>query len=119
MKRACAVLAIVSVLALGGFGSSSAVAATGGPITTQRVRILVFAFYPNVFKVSSGATVTVKNLDWSLFQEPHTFTALDGSFDSGPILATPVKVVAPDAPGNYQFHCLIHPFMNGLLVVTG
>lgn len=119
MKRTLAVLAVVTVFALGGVGASSAGAATkADPITTQKVRIAAFTFFPNVFKVSPGATVTVWNYDWNAIGEPHTLTATDGSFDSGVVLGSPKKFTAPTGPGRYRFYCVIHPPMNGFLIVT-
>ena len=64
--------------------------------------------------VAPGSSVVAANRD----AEPHTVTAADGSFDSGPIgSGLAVSFAAPAAPGTYAFVCTIHPSMTGQLVV--
>jgi plastocyanin len=61
-----------------------------------------------------GAAVTVSHADGV----PHTVSADDGSFESGTVGGGATGTfVAPSAPGTYQFHCEIHPQMNGTLTV--
>jgi len=64
--------------------------------------------------VKAGATVTVVNKD----SIEHTVTSDDGtSFNN---TASPDKTftfTAPSKPGTYKFHCNIHSFMHGQLVV--
>ena len=51
----------------------------------------------------------------------HTLTADDGEFDSGEVSggSTSDPMAAPDEPGDYGFHCEIHPSMTGTLTVEG
>jgi plastocyanin len=51
----------------------------------------------------------------------HTATADDGSFDLGEVEggATSDPGTAPTTPGDYAFHCEIHPTMTATLTVEG
>ncbi len=74
-----------------------------------------FAFTPQTIKVKAGGTITFTNKDTT----NHSFTADDTkSFDSGVIGNNQTKTVtAPSKPGEYPFHCTLHPNMTGTLVV--
>lgn len=64
--------------------------------------------------VAAGAEVRFKNAG----EAPHTMTADDGAFDSGTVEAGgSATVTAPDEPGDYPFHCEIHPNMTATLTV--
>lgn len=47
----------------------------------------------------------------------HTFTADDASFDQSYGSDESIAVDVPDEPGDYPFHCEIHPTMTGTLTV--
>jgi plastocyanin len=50
--------------------------------------------------------------------DEQTFTADDGhSFDTGPIDTGASTSVTAPRQGRYPYHCTIHPFMHGTLVV--
>ena len=50
--------------------------------------------------------------------EPHTVTAVDGSFDSGSFDPdNPAILTAPTKPGTYKITCSIHPSMEGEITV--
>ena len=51
----------------------------------------------------------------------HTATADGGEFDLGPVEPgeTSPPGTAPDEPGDYPFHCEIHPNMTATLTVEG
>jgi plastocyanin len=78
-------------------------------------KIVDFAFTPAVLTVTVGTTVTWTNTG----QVDHTVTANAGAFDSG--------ILAPGArfsfrftkAGTFAYHCAIHPFMTGTVVVRG
>ena len=73
-----------------------------------------FAFSPKTIKVKAGGTISFTNKD----SVSHTFTADDGSFDSGLVGDNQTKTItAPSEPGEYPFHCTPHPYMKGTLVV--
>jgi plastocyanin len=74
-------------------------------------------FTPRALNVMPGSMVSWTNED----STTHTVTADGGSgaplFDSGPI---PLGVVWDnifDSPGTFGYHCAIHPWMTGRIVV--
>ena len=89
---------------------AAAAAATGG---ATPVEMHAMAFVPTRIEVSTGATLEWTNRD----QLPHTVTADDGSWDSGPIAPGGTWRHSFDQPGAYAFHCTPHPFMTGVVVV--
>ena len=73
-----------------------------------------FAFESASLTVKSGTKVTVANND----STAHTFTADDGhSFDTGDIDPGSSATLKLSKAGTYRYHCSIHPFMHGTLVV--
>ena len=84
--------------------------ASGGASIT----IADFAF-DGVGEVTAGTTVVVTNEDGTT----HTWTAADGSFDSGPIGAGESFEFTFDQPGEFSYFCSIHPSMTGSITVTG
>ena len=63
--------------------------------------------------VTAGGTVSVTNDSGAA----HTFTADDGAFDESLPVDETVEVQAPSEPGEYPFHCEIHPSMKATLTV--
>src|SRR3954467_9811311 len=91
-------------------GSSPSKAAGG----SGSVSIANFKFAPASLTVSAGTRVTVANRDTTA----HTVTADDGrSFDTGSVDPGSSATVSVPKPGTYKYHCSIHPFMHGTLVV--
>jgi plastocyanin len=85
------------------------------PVATDAVTIENFAFGPTAVTVKVGTTVTWTNRD----DEAHTvFFAFDGS--RSPILVNNANIYHKTftTPGTYTYHCTIHPFMTGVVVVT-
>jgi plastocyanin len=92
-------------------GSSSPAASGGSP---SAVKISNFKFAPASVTVKAGARVTVTNQD----SAAHTATADDGhSFDTGSLAQGASQTISVSKPGSYPYHCSIHPFMHGTLVV--
>ena len=92
-------------------GSSSQAASGGSP---SAVKISNFKFAPASVTVKAGARVTVTNQD----SAAHTATADDGhSFDTGSLAQRASQTISVSKPGSYPYHCSIHPFMHGTLVV--
>jgi plastocyanin len=123
-----AIAATAAVLAAGCGGSSgantpstsgstsggSSTSSSGSSSSASGVKIANFAFSPATLTVSGGAHVSVANDD----STAHTVTADDGhSFDTGSIDAGSSATVTAPKAGRYAYHCSIHPFMHGTLVV--
>ena len=78
------------------------------------VRIDNFKFVPATTTVKAGARVGVTNDD----STAHTLTADDGkSFDTGSIDPGSSATVSVNKAARYPYHCTIHSFMHGTLVV--
>jgi len=93
--------------------SQSSSSSASGQSSTG-VTINDFKFMPNVLTVQSGAGVNVTNDD----SAPHTVTADDGhSFDTGTLDQGSSKTISASKPGTYPYHCSIHAFMHGKLIV--
>jgi plastocyanin len=85
--------------------------ASGG---SGSVTISDFKFAPASLTVAPGTRVTVANKD----STAHTATADKGnSFDTGDIDPGSSATVTLAKAGSYSYHCSIHPFMHGTLVV--
>lgn len=99
------------VLTLAACGSGAAEPPAGSSAVAQ-FTVENYAF--PAFSVAPGAAVTVLDADG----EPHTVTAVDGSFDTGSFdAATPGAFTAPTRPGSYAISCQVHPSMHGTIVV--
>lgn len=84
----------------------------GGEAAAGTVEAIDFEFAPT--PVAAGAEVTFKNAG----EKPHTMTADAGDFDSGRVEpGASATVTAPAEPGDYPFHCEIHPDMKATLTV--
>ena len=101
------------------------------PSRTVRVQALdpardgeELGFDPSELTVETGTAVVLANVGG----KPHTLTADDGSFDTGIVnpgaaggkFAGSNATVVPNRPGEFPFHCEVHPdVMKGVLTVTG
>jgi plastocyanin len=108
----------------GGGGGNNATAASpssngsssqpSAPSSSDAVTISNFKFSPGTITVKSGTKVTVANKD----STAHTATSDDGSsFSTGDIDPGSSKTITVSKAGTYAYHCSIHPFMHGTLVV--
>jgi plastocyanin len=132
MTRAVAVrrplpglLALLGVLLLAigcgsdpaGGGSTPAPSASSGPAPAggggSTVVIDNFMFMPAMLTVPVGTTVTWKFDD----STEHTVTADDNSFNSPPTAGGRTFTHTFSTAGTVAYHCSIHPFMTGTIVV--
>ena len=111
----------VTAVVLAGCGSnddSSSSAQASKPASSSSggkdaVTISNFKFAPATLNVANGTSVTVTNDD----STTHTATADDGGFDTGNLDPGASKTITLSKPGSYAYHCDIHPFMKGTIVV--
>ena len=74
-----------------------------------------FTFSPPTLTVTAGTTVTWVNED----DIPHTIAAKDRSFRSKALDTDGRFSFTFKAPGEYDYFCQPHPYMNGKLIVRG
>lgn len=102
------------VIAGGGHGGS----VCDGFDTGSTVRMLDSCFAGTAHFTQTGSSVVIENEG----RLPHTFTAADGSFDSGQISPGSSFELNLDTPGIYKVYCTLHGTakgqgMAGVLVV--
>lgn len=90
-------------------GSSAGADATAS--AAKSVSIVNFAFKPGTLRVSRGAGVAFTNTSNT------THTATSGSFDTKRIKPGKAVTVRFGKRGTFAYHCKIHPFMKGKVVV--
>jgi plastocyanin len=78
-----------------------------------KVEIANFAYNPDPVRVQTGGKVIWQNMD----STPHTATADDGSFDTGPLEEGKLKSETFKQAGTYTYYCEIHPSMHGTVEV--
>ena len=87
-----------------------------GPATAsgaKTVDISHFEFHPHTLEVTKGTRVVFSNSSGT----PHTATDR-GVFDSGHIKPGHSFAVRFEQKGTFSYHCKIHPFMHGKIVVV-
>ena len=110
---AIAIAVIVFVLALIGIRSGAASAGTTAQASrAASVEIVSFAFKPGTLTIGAGSKVVFSNTS----SRAHTATRR-GSFDTGRIRAGRSATIAFNHRGTFPYHCKIHPFMKGKIVV--
>ncbi|MCA1829961.1 MAG: hypothetical protein LC663_00385 [Actinobacteria bacterium] len=102
----------------------SLAAAVGAALPSQAggatVTAIGFTYLPAAADGSAGISMTAgSDLVFSNADlVSHTLTADDGTFDSG-VVAKGTSHVFTDIPaGQYTYHCKIHLWMHGVLVVN-
>ena len=70
-------------------------------------------FAPRAINVMPGSIVSWTNEDMT----PHTVTADNNLFDAGPISPGDTFENVFDTPGELGYHCSIHPWMTGRIMV--
>ncbi len=86
--------------------------ATATASATKKVSIVNFAFKPGTLKVKRGARVAFANTA----NTTHTATK-GGVFDTKNIAPGKTKTVQFNKRGTFAYHCKIHSFMKGKIVV--
>jgi plastocyanin len=88
-------------------------AAAPPPSPVARTGIRNVSYLQPRLEVTVGTTIEWTNHD----PLPHTVTAVERSFDSGPIQPGEVFRHTFTAAGSFDFYCIPHPFMKGVVVV--
>ncbi|HEX5714211.1 MAG TPA: plastocyanin/azurin family copper-binding protein [Solirubrobacterales bacterium] len=104
-------------LALGGIWDAGADArpapgATAQASRTATVEIADFAFKPATVRIGKGSSVRFANSSGV----KHTATRA-GGFDTGTIKPGKSVAIRFGQKGSFAYHCTIHPFMKGKVVV--
>jgi plastocyanin len=108
---AFAIASGIAALALVWLQSASAseeAARAGG---TKTVQIKNFAFHPPTLRISKGTRVAFVN------SSGVAHTATRSSFDTRRIAPGKTAFVRFQQKGSFPYHCTIHPFMHGKIVV--
>ena len=127
MKKVVISLGVTAIaLAAAACGSSPSPTSTPkstAPIQASgalvKVAIKNFTFIPSKLSLKGASVVEVTNLDSVI----HTFTAVNKSFNSGPIMpGQSVMVKIPSGGGTQAvtiaYQCSIHQYMTGTITVT-
>jgi len=118
MKRTAALVLVVAALGLFLVGcssskKSSSASSTPGATATAPV-IKNFEFSPNPIKVKVGTKVTWTNEDGT----DHTVQSDGGTFSSPHLASGQSFSFTFTKPGTYTYHCAIHTYMTGTVVVS-
>ncbi len=110
---AVAVSSCANSTAVPAMGDASGPAASM-PRAVSPVKIVSEAYWPKTLKIAAGTTVRWSNRD----PLTHTVTANDGSFSSPFLYKGHAWSRVFRKPGTYAYHCKIHSFMTGTVIVT-
>jgi plastocyanin len=121
IRSAVVLIAVGTVLTLGACGddddesgSTDTTAAESGGGGGDGATLEVTEFSFTDASAPAGGTLEVENSSGG----PHTITADDGGFDEALPDGETVSVTVPSEPGDYTFHCEIHPSMEATLTVS-
>ena len=115
MLKRVEILLLAAVVAASLVGVGGARAEQPAGVGTQ-VRIANMAFSPATLTVPAGTTVTWVNHDG----DSHSVESSDKRFPSSTLLNTgETYAYTFTTPGTYKYHCGVHSFMTGKIVVTG
>ncbi len=105
---------LVILLVVAGSGAGCGTTTVPAP-TTQTVNITGFKFSPEPIRVLAGDTVLWTNQD----QSQHTSTSDDGTEWDSPRLDRGADYSrAFSSPGTFKYHCAVHPFIHGTVIVS-
>jgi plastocyanin len=110
MKRIVASLVLAAALAATQAAPAAAPSASASGAKT--VSISHFEFHPHTLNVAKGTRVVFSNSSGTA----HTATDA-GAFDTGHIKPGHSVAVRFARKGTFSYHCTIHPFMHGKIVV--
>ncbi len=102
------------------FSVGLALMPVAAPIRAQSAPTIVniqnFAFSPATITISAGTTIVWSNKD----STDHAPVSDTGIWDAGDVPGgTNSTGILFSTPGTYPYHCAIHPYMVGTIIVTG
>jgi len=109
---AAGALALMLLALLGLQSELASAGPTAEASVTKTVDINHFAFHPPTLIVKKGTKVDFTNSSGT------THTATSGSFDTGRIKPGTTIGIRFNQKGTFSYHCSIHPFMHGKIVVN-
>jgi plastocyanin len=104
-------LIAIAVLAVAALQGGRAIGASAQASGANGVTIKGLAYHPPTLKVKRGGKVAFTNSDNT------THTASSGSFDTKRIAPGKSVTIRFNKKGTFAYHCKIHPFMKGKIVV--
>jgi plastocyanin len=108
--------AYMGTIVVSGAGGTTPDAATAGPLAAAAsVSLIDDSFQPSTIEIAAGGTVTWHNIDGD---DSHTVTSSEGDFDSGILEGGASFAETFATPGTYPYTCLIHPEMQGTVIVS-
>ncbi len=114
---------VLGALTVLGCGSSSNQPSSGGGTNTQSSGNTVIlkdtSFQPQQITISTGSELTWINQDSVNHTVVGDGTGPGGDFQSKTLQPGEEFSFIFDQPGNYPYHCSIHPSMKGTVIVTG
>jgi plastocyanin len=105
------VLLVPALVACSSSSKGSSAGASKGTATNPVVED--FTFSPNPIRIKAGQTVTWTNRD----STDHTIQADDSSFGSGHLGQAQTFSHQFTKSGTYTYHCAIHNYMKGTVIV--
>jgi plastocyanin len=111
VRWALALSAVVALLAAATLLSGRAAGANATASGAKAVSIVNFAFKPATVRIARGGKVAFANTANT------THTATGASFDTKSIASGKTATVRFARKGTFAYHCKIHPFMKGKVVV--
>lgn len=109
-------LALVITACNGSSGEPAATTADAGANAGEDLEITIDNFdFSGAETAAVGDTVTIANED----SVGHTWTAVDGEFDSGTLAEGETFEFTFDEAGEFDYFCSIHPQMAGTVTVEG
>jgi plastocyanin len=110
--RAITAAAVLGLALIGVRGEIAAAGETARTSRTAGVEIVSFAFKPPNLTIPKGSKVVFSNTS----STAHTATRKEG-FNTGSIKPGRSSSVSFKRKGTFTYHCSIHPFMRGKVVV--
>lgn len=128
MNKIILIVAVLLIVLVAGYllwsgnygGNSSPTPSPTNAVQTNNVAIENFAFVPQVIKIKKGTTVTWTNKDSAVHKiasDPHpAHTDLPGLV-SQTFGQNQIYSFTFDNTGTFGYHCHLHPYMKGQVVV--